>query len=941
MAQLSKSAFKIIGYLNSGRIWENNFVERKERDAVIMNEKTRKFVSAVLASVMVITTTAGIALVQATSVKAADDKQLILVEAGKSSWQAKSYTATENTFQDTVGGVKITSNATFGFGQELQKPLELDEISFDLCFDQQTLAAGDHFTIVLGNDSYTFDPENTAGTKNGVSFLIYKKADAAIWSPTDPAATETWRNFPFQENNRFTIKKGENRWELYLKNSIITTSTLIGAVSFDTVPEAVFDNNKAKLAIYVTSGVPAAYTMSVTTVTAIAVPEKGDMILQDNGAPSYTNAKEEAGKYELSSIENGINAKGKSAFAAGIMSPMLDVSSAISFRLKFNKNTIPIGAWFALALAGDGYDFSADLGNNTNKGVTFITYKTAENAVQFPGNSNWIEFPFTEDNLITIKQGTDAWELYLQNSVRKTPEKVGSVSYDTVGKDIFNGDVARLAVYTYADPVVDIDMNITFLTQTQSKDSEAGLPVVYPEKTYIIPTNASYWRNDASCTVNNDGVSVGAAGVAGNATYTGSRLKNRLAQVELEANIPTGSWAGLLMRQSKAGSGMWDQERVYWFMLYPDGKIELRKNMDVLTTANASRFISAGQMDRTTVRFGAVDEIVGGKEYVRLILDIGGQGIINYLDKDSPFLDHGYSGVYTNLDATARVYTGPAGNDEDKDDIKTGFGEGGGYLGGEINPDFLIQFPNFKDFTLETPNSSENQVLPDEIYEEIDIDELLARINQLGNGDVVFATTTPPVIPKAIFEALKQTEKNLIIKIVDQDGNLLYSFTINGKDVTEPADCDMALKLDNEAVDDVKKLVSIKDITKLDFAQEGSFPGKMSVKIALKNRYQSNETLSLYLFNGKDSITLITKDIKVNEDGYIKISTIDADGLFITNEDEDFSVKPVEPNPGEENGKTGVGNCLAIVLFLMALASGVACIMLNCRKGVHTHEEME
>lgn len=914
-------------------------VGRKERNAVIMNEKTRKLVSAVLASVMVITTTAGIALAQAAPAKAADEMQMILADAGKNRWQARGdgNTATDNMFQDTVGGVTIASSSTYGFGSELQTPLQTDEISFDLRFDQQTLASGDHFTLVLGNDSYVFDPTNAAETRNGVSFLLYKKAEAAIHSATDPAATETWRDFPFQKNNRFTIKKGDGRWELYLKNSVITTPALIGAVSFATVPEAVFDNNKAKLSVYVAGGTPTPYSMSVTNITAKCVPEKGDMILTDKGAPTYVNAKDEAGIYDISPVENGINAKGTAAFAAGVMSPTLDASSAVSFRLKFNQDTLPTGSWFAFALAGDGYDFSADFNNDTNKGVTFLTYRQAENAVQFPGNNAWTEFIFTEDNLITIKKGDEAWEIYLQNSVKKTAELVGSVPYSTVGKDIFNGDTARLAVYAFAEPAVDIDMNITYLTQTQSKDSGAGLPIVYPEKTYIIPTNAGYWRNDANCTVNADGVSVGTAGGIGNATYTGSRLKDRLAQVELETAIPDGSWVGLLMRQSKAGAGMWDQERVYWFMLYPDGKVELRKNMEVLATADASRFLSAGRMNKTTVRFGAVDEIVGGKEYVRLILDIGGQGVINYLDKDAPFLDHGYSGFYTNENATARVYTGPEGTDEDKDDIKTGFGEGGGYLGGEINPDFLIQFPNFKDFTVDTPNSSENQVLPDEIYQEIDMDELLARVKQLGNGDVVFATATPPIIPKAVFEALQQTEKNLVIKVVDKEGFLLYSFTINGRDVTEPADCNMALQLDEKAVDDIKKLVPIQDITMLDFAQKNAFPGKMSVKIALNDSYQPNEALSLYYFNGKDAITLITKDVKVNENGYIKISTTDADGLFLTNEDKDFTVKPIVPNPGDENGKTGVSSYLAIALLLMALASGTACITLNCKKrGIHS-----
>ena len=138
-------------------------------------------------------------------------------------------------------------------------------------------------------------------------------------------------------------------------------------------------------------------------------------------------------------------------------------------------------------------------------------------------------------------------------------------------------------------------------------------------------------------------------------------------------------------------------------------------------------------------------------------------------------------------------------------------------------------------------------------------------------------------------------------------------------------------------MDDIKKLVPIQDITMLDFAQKNAFPGKMSVKIALNDSYQPNEALSLYHFNGKDAITLITKDVKVNEDGYIKISTTDADGLFLTNEDKDFTVKPIVPNPGDENGKTGVSNYLAIALLLMALASGTACITLNCKKrGIHS-----
>ena len=70
--------------------------------------------------------------------------------------------------------------------------------------------------------------------------------------------------------------------------------------------------------------------------------------------------------------------------------------------------------------------------------------------------------------------------------------------------------------------------------------------------------------------------------------------------------------------------------------------------------------------------------------------------------------------------------------------------------------------------------------------DEITIDKILDEINNTDN-DIVITSTSPYEISSVIFEALQGEDQNIIVEVTDGE-KVLYSWTINGKDITNTED---------------------------------------------------------------------------------------------------------------------------------------------------------
>lgn len=321
-------------------------------------------------------------------------------------------------------------------------------------------------------------------------------------------------------------------------------------------------------------------------------------------------------------------------------------------------------------------------------------------------------------------------------------------------------------------------------------ESEQTETVPYAEYTYELLRNDDYWM----C-VNNSSVSGGVVtlGESAIANYVESKLNNKLAKFDMEANIPVGKWIGIMLRQSEPGSSPWDQE-CYLILVMDTGSVQLLKYKggDVSVLVNTQTdVLQNGTLAKTAVRAGVLTE----GENARIVFDIAGKNVLDCLDSEDPIKTSGDTGFITLETATAKIYaTGKynesgsgGGEEEDK-------GDGSGYAGGSINPDYVTEWPQIGDYVYRGKNDPE-YVHPNEVVGSIDVADAVAKIKAPGTVDVVVALSSPQIIDKSIFENLAGRAKQFIAKVVDASGNVVSVFRFNGAEMEVGAtymDFDMA-----------------------------------------------------------------------------------------------------------------------------------------------------
>ena len=448
--------------------------------------RTRLVSTLIIAFCMFFSCVAGV-LVLALPIRASSDSVYSLVGRSTDDWEEISGSLNKSLVS---GGITAAFQAAYGSGIKLNTPLKgLKEISFNLRFPENKLLADEWFCVTLGTGDYTFDHSNASG--RGASFLIYKKADNAI----QVANESVWKEFFFLEDNEITIKPGSTGWELHLKNKNVNGK--IGEVPFDKAPAELFDDNSAFLRIYAYKGDAGEVKIRVTDVMAKVKAEgtQHQVFLKNTAGFSPIGDSE----FDIEETDKGIKVSGTSVYGKGIASDkVFNTANEVSFRLKF-INELPENGTLAIALGNENYQLAPD--NNSQNGLVFLLEKKVEGVIQCNtnGSGSWLEFPKDEFNYLTIKKSESGWDLYLSNSVKNSPEKIGTVPFTAVPSNVFANDMAKLYFYTVANPASAVsEFVVEYMGHTVTTASEnPGLPAgnvldAYDLATYIRP----YWTGN-------------------------------------------------------------------------------------------------------------------------------------------------------------------------------------------------------------------------------------------------------------------------------------------------------------------------------------------------------------------------------------------------------------------------------------------------------------
>ncbi|MFT9077689.1 hypothetical protein [Ethanoligenens sp.] len=182
---------------------------------------------------------------------------------------------------------------------------------------------------------------------------------------------------------------------------------------------------------------------------------------------------------------------------------------------------------------------------------------------------------------------------------------------------------------------------------------------------------------------------------------------------------------------------------------------------------------------------------------------------------------------------------------------------------------------------------------------------------QLGTFD--FLQIAPGKSGKAEFDSIQGKDKTATFEKKDASGNVSYSWSFKGTDVTKPMDMDFTVAHQSKNESAMKQAGTLIEPFYLSFAHEGALPGKATIVVNTGSYYPSGTTLYLYTYNSQ------TKKLELTG-GNVKLDNGFASFAISHCSDYVLVTRPVTPH-------TAVPLPLLAALCAIAAAAIAAAIM--------------
>jgi hypothetical protein len=168
----------------------------------------------------------------------------------------------------------------------------------------------------------------------------------------------------------------------------------------------------------------------------------------------------------------------------------------------------------------------------------------------------------------------------------------------------------------------------------------------------------------------------------------------------------------------------------------------------------------------------------------------------------------------------------------------------------------------------------------------------VSRLQDLG--DIVYQTTASilPVIiddvywlSSEVLEKVRRAAKILDIQKLDEQGKLVFQWTIDGRSITAGLGIDTRISLQSVNNDKIRDLLNSSKFKTIVFSHQGELPIGTMVRIYIGNMFPSLEKLSLYRYDtATKSLDLNTQSVRA-DNGYVEFEVLMAGEYVITDLD--------------------------------------------------------
>ena len=612
------------------------------------------------------------------------------------------------TVVDKAFGVDVSGNPMGINGISYKHKLDISEkVGVSLKFHTMALTENEIICITFAqpgmvmldtdgalNNSHNIISITMHNTGNGmvkVNYLYGAEQDGGC----DPVSIN------WQEENTFTLEKGEGYWAFYITTS--AGKVLAAKIPYEKIPENVFEENMATLSIlgidyqdgthtyeFEVTGVFHVDNGNVKEQSPVLYPEKEQTLAKNDVLWRYP--------VTVTVVDNLLTIHSLVDASKAITKQNL-VDAIASFKMSLDIT----GDWAAIGMRQGKAD--QNLWDEGSTGYFILLQKNG--AVQLLKKTQ-------SEAQVTLYQTALPFEL--QDGAEHA-YRVGTVTEGDTVRIILQVDGVTIVNFVDQNPL-PAEGEFSFVTfgevsaQVVLGDEIEVEPAdpIYEENTFPLSSDPKYWGGATNAELGEGTLIINSNTDlnGGRIPYVGSRLHDKLAQFKWIAKFQTSDteegWVGVVLRASNAKVAPWDTEQAYAYLLYieKNGSVTLLKysygQPVVVGTAN----INVGSLEKgNTIRVGAITEASKTNkdiEYVKVILDMGdGRDPIIITDMDEPILKRGYTQfiVHGKAQATIELLTNEL-NDAG-DDEYIGDGSGDGYIGGDINDDLINDRPDISD----------------------------------------------------------------------------------------------------------------------------------------------------------------------------------------------------------------------------------------------------
>ena len=160
-----------------------------------------------------------------------------------------------------------------------------------------------------------------------------------------------------------------------------------------------------------------------------------------------------------------------------------------------------------------------------------------------------------------------------------------------------------------------------------------------------------------------------------------------------------------------------------------------------------------------------------------------------------------------------------------------------------------------------------------------DLDSVLKN-EKLQDADIIIKTDSK--ITQEQLNQIKDSKKTLRFNYYDDNKKLIYSWTINGKEIKDNQEFTTSITFATENVKEIYKLSNYADGLYVNFKHTGDLPKGTKIKLYVGDKFENESIVNIYHYNNTEKTLDFIKDNLKVSDGYIEFDVEHCSEYFVT-----------------------------------------------------------